>query len=77
MPGVYSTFTYYQDPFRNKTISVRFGAHEYDIIYVKGVAEDFNLLADLWSTPIKFAADTLLYENEQGITTTTLREYYA
>lgn len=76
MPGVYSTFTYYQDPFRDKTIQVRFGAHEYDIIYVKGVAEDFNLLADLWSTPIKFAADNLLFENENGITTTTLREYY-
>lgn len=77
MPGVYSTFTYYEDPFRSKVISVRFGAHEYDIIYVKGVAEAYNLLADLWSTPIKFASDTLLYENENGITTTTLREYYA
>ena len=77
MPGVYSTFTYYQDPFREKTIQVRFGAHEYDIIYVKGVAEDYNLLADLWSTPIKFAADNLLFENENGITTTTLRDYYS
>jgi hypothetical protein len=77
MPGVYSTFNYYQDPFRNKTISVRFGAHEYDIIYVKGVAEDFNLLADLWSSPIKFDSDTLLFENENGITNITLRDYYA
>ena len=77
MPGVYTTFNFYEDPFRNKTISVRFGAHEYDIIYIKGVTEAYNLLSDSWSTPIKFAADTLLYENEQGITSTTLREFYA
>jgi len=43
MPGVYATFNYYQDPFRSKVVSVRFGAHEYDIIYVKGVAENYNL----------------------------------
>lgn len=77
MPGVYSTFSYYQDPFRNKIISVRFGAHEYDIIYVKGIAEAYNLQADQWSTPIKFASDTLLFENELGITSTTLRDYYS
>ena len=77
MPGVYSTFSYYQDPFRSKVISVRFGAHEYDVIYVKGVAEAYNLQADQWSTPIKFSADDLLFETEQGITATTLREYYS
>ena len=77
MPGVYSTFTYYQDPFRSKIVLVRFGAHEYDIIYVKGIAEDYNLQADTWSTPIKFASDSLYYENDSGITTTTFREYYA
>ena len=77
MPGVYSTFSYYQDPFRSKVISVRFGAHEYDIIYIKGVAEAYNLQSDQWSTPVKFASDTLLLENTQGITATTLSEYYA
>lgn len=75
--GLYTTFNYYQDPFRSKTIHVRFGAHEYNIIYVKGIAEDYNLQADQWSTPIRFAADTLLYEGEAGITTTTLDQYYS
>lgn len=59
-PGVFSIFTYYQDPFRSKEISVKFGAHEYDIIYVKGVNEDFNLLANEWSTPVKFSSDELV-----------------
>ena len=77
MPGLYSTFSYYQDPFRSKVISVRFGAHEYDVIYVKGIAEAYNLQADQWSTPIKFAADDLMFETEQGITSMTLREYYS
>lgn len=75
--GLYTTFNYYQDPFRNKTVKVRFGAHEYNIIYVKGIAEAYNLQADIWSTPIRFAADTLLYEAETGITTTSLSDYYS
>lgn len=77
MPGVYSTFTYYQDPFRNKTISVRFGAHEYNIIYIKGIAEAYNLQADSWSTPIKFFSDELYFENDNGITTMQFNEYYS
>lgn len=62
IPGVYSIFTYYQDPFRKKEIKVRFGAHEYNIIYIKGVNEDFNLLANEWSTPIKFVSDDLVLD---------------
>ena len=74
--GLYTTFNYYQDPFRSKIVQVRFGAHEYNIIYVKGIAEAYNLQADVWSTPIRFAADTLLYESDSGITTTALSDYY-
>ena len=74
--GLYTTFNYYQDPFRSKTIQVRFGAHEYNIIYVKGIAEAYNLQADTWSSPIRFAADTLLYESEAGVTSTPLSDYY-
>lgn len=75
-PGVYSVFTYYENPFRSKVINVKFGAHEYNIIYVKGIAEDWNLLADSWSTPIKFATDSLLYENQNGVSTTNFLSYY-
>lgn len=64
IPGLYTIFKYYQDPFRDKTINVRFGANEYNIIYIKGVNEDFNLLSNSWSTPIKFSSNDLIYENE-------------
>lgn len=63
IPGLYTIFRYYQDPFRDKTINVRFGANEYNIIYIKGVNEDFNLLSNSWSTPIKFSSNDLIYEN--------------
>lgn len=73
-PGVYSEFKIYQDPFRSKTIDVRFGAHEYDIIYIKGVNEDFNLISNQWSDPIQFATDSLLYADNVNI---NLADYYA
>ena len=34
----------------SKIISVRVGANEYDIIYVKGISEAYNLQANTWST---------------------------
>lgn len=64
IPGLYTIFRYYQDPFRDKTINVRFGANEYNIIYIKGINEDFNLLSNSWSTPIKFSSNDLIYEND-------------
>ena len=64
IPGMYSIFKYYQDPFREKVINVRFGAHEYNFIYIKGVNEQFNLLSNQWSTPVKFASNELLYSDD-------------
>ena len=73
-PGVYTIFKIYQDPFRNKVIDVRIGAHEYDIIYIKGVNEAFNLLSDEWSDPIQFSTDELLNINDINV---DLKTYYA
>ena len=77
IPGLYTTFNFYQDPFSNKTIHIRVGAHEYDVIYIKGIAEAYNLQSNVWSSPIKFSTDDLLFENDNGVTTTTLRQYYS
>jgi len=73
-PGVYSILKYYQDPFRKKEIKVRFGINEYNIIYVKGVNEDFNLVSTEWSTPIKFASNELVYDNNVNV---NFKDYYA
>jgi hypothetical protein len=76
-PGIYTTFTYYQDPFRSKKVKVRFGAHEYNILYFKGVAENYNLLADSWSTPVKFSSDDLVLSGSVGLQETPFANYYA
>ena len=73
-PGVYSIFRIYQDPFRSKVIDVRIGAHEYDIIYIKGVNEAFNLLSNDWSDPIQFSTDELVNVNNINI---DLKKYYS
>ena len=73
-PGVYSIFRIYQDPFRSKVIDVRIGAHEYDIIYIKGVNEAFNLLSNDWSDPIQFSTDELVNVNDVNI---DLKKYYS
>lgn len=73
-PGVYTIFRIYQDPFRSKIVDVRVGAHEYNVIYIKGVNEAFNLLSDQWSDPVQFATDELLNANDIN---TTLSKYYS
>ena len=76
-PGTFSTLNYYEDPFRDKTIKVRFGVHELNIIYFKGVAEDYNLLGNSWSTPIKFASDELILSGTTGQSAMSFEEYYS
>ena len=76
-PGQYSMLALYQDPFRDKSIKVRFGAHEYNIIYFKGISENYNLLGNTWSTPVKFSSDELILEGTSGLQETPFANYYA
>lgn len=73
-PGINSIMYFYEDPFRSKTLNIRFGAHEYDIIYFKAIQEDYNLLANEWSVPMKFATDSLSYEADNS---TPFSNFYA
>lgn len=66
-PGINSILYFYEDPFRSKTLNIRFGAHEYDIIYFKAIQEDYNLLANEWSVPMKFATDSLVYDIDNTV----------
>lgn len=75
MPAVYANLRFYEDPFRSKVVKIRFGAHEYNIIYIKGIAENYNLQADSWSTPIKFSSDDLVLSgNANGL---SFAQYYS
>lgn len=73
VPGLYTTFKIYQDPFRKKEISVKFSANEYDFLYIKGVNEDYNLLADEWSSPITFETNALVLDTDINV---NLLQYY-
>lgn len=72
-PGLNSILSWYEDPFRSKQLKVHFGAHEYDIIYFKGVQETYNLLSVEWSTPVMFETDSLIYDESAD---TTFAQYY-
>ena len=75
-PGIYTVFSYYEDPYRSKTVNIRFGAHEYNIVYIKAIAEESNLLSDQWSTPVRFASDELVLNGTSGQTTVEFINYY-
>lgn len=74
--GAFSILNYFQDPFRSKTLEIRFGAHEYNIIYFKGIAEAHNLLANEWSDPIKFSSDELVLAGSTDLQNTRFVDYY-
>lgn len=74
--GVYSMLNYYEDPFRSKVVRVRFGANEYNIIYIKAVAEAYNLLGDQWSTPIKFFSNDLILAGSEGLQEMNYFKFY-
>ena len=71
-PGINSFLTYYEEPFKTKTIDIRIGIHEYDLIYFKGINETFNLLSSTWGYPMSFYSDNLT--NSAGV---PLSIYYA
>ena len=71
--GVGDVLEFYNDPFREKVISVGIGINELDVLYVKGVNENYNLLSRDWSNPIAFKTNELIYEDDD---TKQFREYY-
>lgn len=65
--GLYDTLELYTDPFSEKVISIGIGIDEIDIIYIKGVNENFNLLSKEWSNPIIFHTNDLVLDNDDTI----------
>lgn len=71
--GVNSMLRYYEDPFNEKTVKIRVGAHEFNVIYFKGIAEAYNLKANEWSVPVKISTDELLLSTDMN---TTLAQFH-
>jgi len=71
-PSSGKTFSIYNSPFSSKVASIPVGFNEINIIYLKGVNEDYNIVSKDWSNPICFITNDLKY----GDSNTTLAEYY-
>lgn len=72
--GVGDILEFYNEPFSSKVIEVGIGINEYNIIYVKAVNEEYNLLSKDWSVPIAFFTNDLVLENTSD---TTLSKYHS
>lgn len=64
--GLDVTLTFYNAPFTAKTVEIPFGYNEINIVYIKAVNENFNLLANDWSDPISFLSNELLFAENDG-----------
>lgn len=71
-PTINNSFEIYSTPFSTKQLDIPVGYDECDIIFLKGVNDDFNIVADEWSNGISFYTNTLTLKN----TNTTLANYY-
>lgn len=65
-PGINSTLSFYNEPFQAKEVEIPFGYNEINVIYIKGINEDFNLLANDWSEPITFISNNLVFSGNDG-----------
>ena len=65
---------FYNAPFSSKVVNIGIGINEIDIVYVKGINEEYNLVAKDWSNPISFITNDLVFD---GNTNITFEEYYS
>lgn len=66
--GAGDILEFYNEPFSEKVIEIGIGIDEINIIYVKGVNEEYNLLSKDWSYPISFYTNELILEDNANIT---------
>lgn len=67
IPGNGSMLHYYNDISISKYVDIRFGAHEYNFIYLKAVEPVNNILSNAWSQCVKFDSDELSYMDNTDI----------
>ncbi len=71
-PNVNAKFFIYSTPFEEKLTRIPIGYDECDILFMKGVNDDFNIVADSWGDSISFYTNDLTLVNS----TTGLETYY-
>lgn len=66
--GAGDILEFYNEPFSEKVIEIGIGIDEINIIYVKGVNEEYNLLSKDWSAPMSFYTNDLTLEDNPNVT---------
>jgi len=71
-PTINNQFEIYNSPFSSKILHIPIGFNECNAIFIKGVNDDFNIVADEWSNGITFFTNDLVINNGN----ITLDDYY-
>lgn len=71
-PSINGYFYYYSTPFAEKIVNMPVGYDECDIVFFKGVNDDFNIIADDWGLSVNFYTNDLTLVDS----TTTFQQYY-
>ncbi len=70
----YDIIELYNPPFAEKIVEIGIGINEIDIVYVKGVNEEYNLISREWSNPVSFYTNELTFNSDQN---ETFETYYS
>ena len=71
-PSINNKFTIYSTPFENKFVRIPVGADECNILFLKGINDDFNVIGDSWGESINFYTYSLTKDE----TTLGFESYY-
>ena len=71
-PNINQKFYIYSTPFSEKIATIPVGYDECDILFIKGVNDDFNIVGDSWGNSISFYTNDLIFINS----TDSLETYY-
>jgi len=72
VPTINNSFEIYTAPFSEKILQIPIGYNECNIVFLKGVNDDFNIIGDEWSAGVPFYTNNLVLENSSQ----TLEDYY-
>lgn len=71
--GVGNIVEFYNEPYSDKILEIGIGINELDVIYLKGINDEYNLLGNNWSPPITIYTNDLVFEENAN---TTFSDYY-
>jgi hypothetical protein len=71
-PTINNRFELYNAPFSTKILQIPVGYNECNVLFLKGINDDFNIIGDNWSTGISFYSNDLILDGGS----ITLEDYH-